>query len=1143
MQNIYKEDIIFSTYLEKKFSSYFPFYVIFDKNNVLYNYFSNLTHLKIFNAVYNIYYFNGEIEFRRVMSEVKSRLYQENIIFIFNFKMDNSNSPPFYIEDLLIYAKKSNYDNFSLLKVLFEIEFSKEIVNQFDFTLISNFQRKISDQVNIFLSERSRRGNTKFKVEDFSNDELTLVFWLNIFLQDSEQITYFNNILDFFQLFYNNTEFREKVNQYSELRRFLITKLEIFGPKGINRHIYQTNPEWIKCIIKISVISEILRVHFKNSDNYNKLAIFESINNRILLIEDLNSLNFSEEDFCELIKYFSELFENIVFNYKYSFLAENYLIPILQELELKIYDTHWNFFQSFHFKVLDMNYNSIVRENTQNIVLSLKEWYSTYYKKRFCLFYVDIIGLFKNIYFFLQILPLEKFTDSIKDLLLEFVNYFKDIEIIYMQFDEHKNFLTDVLNYILILKKINEKNFASFTKNDDWFEILDHYYDLEEKLYIIISFVNQKQEFDGLINRLKINFQKLHLEVKKKINESFANWFIGNYTNWIERLLRRGNNYQIITHRSPEIPVLTSTFLNNNMSYVELRDRDCVYFILIFDCLRYDFFKIIRNILKEDYDVKFDEIGFSVIPSATHWSRRALFAGCFRNQYKFEPNESKLFARNLGIRPEIRNPDIFYTFLDDELSIQNFIANIRKYNLIVIRWSDLIMHRTQALMTTNLKVIKSKFKQNFQAIFNHLLPKFSEFPNHKLIICSDHGWIQIPDNEVLTLQQQDFIIDINETQVEDEIHGRYFLSVNQLHDIDNYWVVPKNHLEKFGFPLRLNKFRETRSGRYNVYILKKIKIHSSKDIKRIINHGGISIDETILPFIVYEYNKFKRTEGVRLDNLIIDIISNTNIVLEKNQPFIKIKLRIINHNNIEVILKNIKIFNKTNNSLLYPIKEEIIIPAQEFIEQISFKAYQNVQENGEIYELLLKIKIDAIYKDENNVLKTEFISRSLNVLKIFDFANPIIEFIDSIKDMKFIYGFVRENKYFIKNTLEAPTSYDVIEIPFRIYNNNKKKVQITQFQANAENTTYSSLGTENIEIIDTNTKEIVFNYELDRRKSSNDNSKSLILRFKPKSSGNYKIIFNFLLTMYPIRDKQIQVIKEFKIYDRNEFKQIMLGKK
>ena len=148
--------------------------------------------------------------------------------------------------------------------------------------------------------------------------------------------------------------------------------------------------------------------------------------------------------------------------------------------------------------------------------------------------------------------------------------------------------------------------------------------------------INYQQEFRNIGMRLseslnkqewievfkKLTFWELEIEKsgeksveeilsmqKQEANTQFFRFVKENYKNWINGV---------------DAPLLSHNLIRKNVS--PLLDEKPLYFILI-DNLRYDQWKIIEPMIQNDFRVKKEEIYYSILPTATQYSRNAIFSG------------------------------------------------------------------------------------------------------------------------------------------------------------------------------------------------------------------------------------------------------------------------------------------------------------------------------------------------------------------------------------------------------------------------------------------------------------------------------------------------------------------------------------
>ena len=189
---------------------------------------------------------------------------------------------------------------------------------------------------------------------------------------------------------------------------------------------------------------------------------------------------------------------------------------------------------------------------------------------------------------------------------------------------------------------------------------------------------------------------------KQEANTQFFRFVKENYKSWINGV---------------DAPLLSHNLIRKNVS--PLLDKKPLYFILI-DNLRYDQWKIIELMIQNDFRVKKEEIYYSILPTATQYSRNAIFSGLlplemekrFPGKWKNDEDEGgkNMFEEDF-LRDQLQrlghgDCKLSYskiTNIDYGKKVVNQIGNMKHNNLnvIVYNFVDMLSHAR-----TDMKMIK-----------------------------------------------------------------------------------------------------------------------------------------------------------------------------------------------------------------------------------------------------------------------------------------------------------------------------------------------------------------------------------------------------------------------------------------------------
>jgi len=328
----------------------------------------------------------------------------------------------------------------------------------------------------------------------------------------------------------------------------------------------------------------------------------------------------------------------------------------------------------------------------------------------------------------------------------------------------------------------------------------------------------------------------------KEANSQFAKFISSNYTRWIQ-----DNAGPTLSHKVFQKHVVP-----------ELRENKPTLLILI-DNLRFDQWKTIEPEIRNNYTIEQEHTCFSILPTATQYARNAFFSGLtpLEIQKKFPKwwkNDTEEGGKNLYEkelleaqceRLNFKRPISYHKITQLQHS-QQLIKNLQNHThegltAVVYNFVDMISHAK-----TEMEVIKELAPDNkaYRSItlswyrnspLKELLKKAASL-GFKVLLTTDHGTINVGHPSTVMGDR------------ETSLNLRYKTGKSLTYD-------PKDVLEckdpkDFHLPaVSINSpYIFAEEDYYFVY--KNNYNHFVNFFKNTFQHGGVSMEEMIIPFVV-----------------------------------------------------------------------------------------------------------------------------------------------------------------------------------------------------------------------------------------------------------------------------------------------------
>lgn len=240
---------------------------------------------------------------------------------------------------------------------------------------------------------------------------------------------------------------------------------------------------------------------------------------------------------------------------------------------------------------------------------------------------------------------------------------------------------------------------------------------------------------------------------RHEANEQFVKFIKQNYLGWMKD--------------TTTAPVLSNTAFKRMVAPVLKNSSDDEsVFMLVIDNLRFDQWKTLAPLLKPYFRVENEDLFFSILPTATHYARNALFSGLMPSEmeklypqwWKNEDDEggknlheedflgSQLKRLGFDIRWSYNKITNYHAGKKLAESYTNLLNN--KLNVIVYNFVDMLSHaRTEMDVIKELADDEPAYLSLTESWFEHsaLLEMLKNLAERKvkIVITTDHGTVRV----------------------------------------------------------------------------------------------------------------------------------------------------------------------------------------------------------------------------------------------------------------------------------------------------------------------------------------------------------------------------------------------------------------
>ena len=330
---------------------------------------------------------------------------------------------------------------------------------------------------------------------------------------------------------------------------------------------------------------------------------------------------------------------------------------------------------------------------------------------------------------------------------------------------------------------------------------------------------------------------------KSEANSQFSRFIEDNYLEWTN---------DIAENKPP-----MSDFILKNWVF-PIADESPLFLIVI-DNLRNDQWKVLKPLISPYFNIDDEKCFYSILPTATHYARNALFAGLMpsemekrhrdiwlnedqkggKNMHEEEFLQANLLRNNKTYKTsynKITNLNSGKKLVDNFSQLENNHLNAIVYNFV-----DMLSHaRTEMEVIKELADDEAAYRSLTKSWFDHsplkeIMIKIAE-KGYRMIITTDHGTIKV-DEPVKIVGDKNTNTNL-----------RYKVGRNLSYNEKEVYTIKKPNEGKLPGHALSSEFVFAKNDQFFVY--PNNYNHYVSYYRDTFQHGGISMEEVIIPFIV-----------------------------------------------------------------------------------------------------------------------------------------------------------------------------------------------------------------------------------------------------------------------------------------------------